>query len=336
MKCVVTGATGHIGNVLVRKLVERKYEVTAFVLENEDVSHLSTLSIKYAYGDVRDIKSLEMAFEKADIVFHLAGIIEIGNGNRKKMYEVNVQGTKNVLEACEKMDVKRLVYTSSVHAIKEPKEGIISETNEFYPKELVGTYAKTKAEATQYLLNSANGKTEIIITHPSGVIGPYEYIPSNLGQLVIDCANKKIGAYLDGGYNFVDVRDVAEGIIAAAEKGRNKNCYILAGNYISIKDLMKQIEDITGVKAPKFKIARWFAYATGLLSEIYYKIKKQKALFTSYSVYTVGTNSQFSSEKAKKELNYHTRDIKETLEDTIKWFCDNGKITLLADKKQSK
>ena len=167
---------------------------------------------------------------------------------------------------------------------------------------------------------------EVIITHPSGVIGPYEYIPSNLGKLVIDCANKKIGAYLEGGYNFVDVRDVAEGIIKAAEKGKPGECYILAGNYISVKDLMKTIEEITGVKAPKFKIARWFAFATGFLSEIYYKIRKQKPLFTSYAWYTLGTNSNFSIEKAKKELGYQPRNIQETLKDTIEWFEKQGKI----------
>ena len=326
MKCVVTGATGHIGNVLVRKLVEQGYEVTAFVLQGEDVTFLKELPISFAYGDVRDRKSLKKAFKGQELVFHLAGLIEIGNGNKKKMYDTNVGGTKNVLQACKEEKVKRLVYTSSVHAIPElPKGEVMTETKNFSKDYVKGTYAKTKAEATKYLLENGEG-IEIVITHPSGVIGPYEYIPSNLGQLIIDCAEKKIGAYLNGGYNFVDVRDVADGVIKAAQKGKDKECYILAGHYVSVKELMKDIEEITGVKAPGFKIARWFAYATGFLSEIYYKIVKQKPLFTSYAVYTLGTNSNFSSEKAKKELGYQTRDIKETLQDTVKWFEENGKI----------
>lgn len=187
-------------------------------------------------------------------------------------------------------------------------------------------YAKTKAEATKYVLESKDDNFEVIVVHPSGVIGPYEYIPSNLGQLVIDCSNKKIGAYLNGGYNFVDVRDVADGIVLALEKGKSGECYILANRVVSVRELMKYIEDITHVKAPTFKIARWFAYATGFLSEIYYKIVKQKPLFTSYAVYTLGTNSNFSIEKAKKELGYSPRDIKDTLVDTIQWFKDMGKI----------
>ena len=327
MKCVVTGATGHIGNVLVRKLVEKGYEVTAFVRNTEKAEYLKNLDIKFAYGDVRNIESLERAFDGAEIVFHLAGIIDIGNGNKKTMYEVNVEGSKNVVKACKKMNVRRLVYTSSVHAIKEKKKGeIITETKEFSKDWVKGTYAKTKAEATQYMLSQIGDKLEIIVTQPSGVIGPYEYIISNLGQLIIDCAHKKMGAYLDGGYNFVDVRDVADGLISALEKGKPGECYILAGHYVTIKELMKYVQDITWVPAPKFKIARWFAYATGALSEIYYKIVKQKPLFTSYSVYTTGTNANFSIEKAKKELGYFPRDFEKTMVDTIYWMKENGKI----------
>ncbi len=327
MKCVVTGATGHIGNVLVRNLVDKGYEVTAFVLEKENAQYLTDMGIPICYGDVRDISSLKKAFQGAETVFHLAGIIEIGNGSKKVMYEVNVQGTKNVFEACKEENVKRLVYTSSVHAIpeKENKE-LMHEVNSFSEQWVKGTYAKTKAEATNYLLQHTKEGVEIMITHPSGVIGPYEYIPSNLGQLVIDCADRKIGAYLEGGYNFVDVRDVAEGLVKVAQRGKDGQCYILAGSYVSVKELMKLVEDLTGTKAPKFKIARWFAYATGFLSEVYYKIVKQKPLFTSYAVYTLGSNSNFSSQKAEQELGYTHLEIKETLKDTIVWLKENGKI----------
>ncbi len=327
MRCIVTGATGHIGNVLVRKLYKKGYEVVAFVLKNDNIDMFNGLNIEYKYGDVTNLESLEKSFDGADVVFHLAGIIDIGNGNKKKMYNVNVEGTKNVVKACKKVGVKKLIYTSSVHAIPErPKGEIITETTEFSSKLVKGTYAKTKAEATKYVLESQDEKLDVIITHPSGVIGPYEYKRSNLGQLIIDCYYKKMKAYLDGGYNFVDVRDVADGLVEALEKGRPGQCYILGGHYVSIKQLMKYIEDITKVPAPKFKIARWFAYATGFLAEIYYKILKQKPLFTSYSVYTTGTNSNFSIEKAQKELGYKTRPIEDTMKDTIEWLKENNII----------
>lgn len=293
----------------------------------EKLNALDGLSVSFAYGDVRDIESLKMAFKGIDVVFHLAGLIDIGNGNKKQMYEVNVNGTKNVVNACKEMNVKKLIYTSSVHAIPtKPKGEIITETKTFSPDLVKGTYSKTKAEATKYVLEANSKDLEVIITHPSGVIGPYEYITSNLGQLIIDCAHRKMGAYLDGGYNFVDVRDVADGLVSTLEKGKAGECYILAGHYVTIKELMKYVQDITGVPAPKFKIARWFAYATGALSEIYYKIVKQKPLFTSYSVYTTGTNANFSIDKAKKELGYFPRDFKDTMVDTIYWMKENKKI----------
>lgn len=325
MKVVVTGATGHIGNVLVRDLIDRGYEVTSMVLNEKDKEVLKDLNTKLVYGDVRKIETLVKAFENAEIVFHLAGIIEIGRGNKKNVRAVNVEGSKNVVAACKMAHVKKLVYTSSVHAIPE-KEGIISEITEFSPKLVKGTYAKSKAEATNYILNSNSQDLEVIIVHPSGVIGPYEYIKSNMGQLIIDCANGRMKATLKGGYNFVDVRDVSNGIILAAEKGKPGECYILAGYSITIQELMAIIEKLTGKKAPKFVIARWFAFITGALSEIYYKIVHEKPLFTSYAVYTTGTNHNFSIEKAKKELGYTVRNIEETIQDTIEWYKKRGEI----------
>ncbi len=325
MKVVVTGATGHIGNVLVRDLIDRGYEVTSMVLNEKDKEVLKDLNTKLVYGDVRKIETLVKAFENAEIVFHLAGIIEIGRGNKKNVRAVNVEGSKNVVAACKMAHVKKLVYTSSVHAIPE-KEGIISEITEFSPKLVKGTYAKSKAEATNYILKSNSQDLEVIIVHPSGVIGPYEYIKSNMGQLIIDCANGRMKATLKGGYNFVDVRDVSKGIILAAEKGKPGECYILAGYSITIQELMAIIEKLTGKKAPKFVIARWFAFITGALSEIYYKIVHEKPLFTSYAVYTTGTNHNFSIEKAKKELGYTVRNIENTIQDTIEWYKKRGEI----------
>ena len=325
MKCVVTGATGHIGNVLDRYLIDRGYEVKSLVVDEKEKDILQGLNTEVVIGDVTKLETLVTAFEGADIVFHLAGIIEIGSGNKKKVHEVNVNGSKNVVAACKMAHVKKLVYTSSVHAIPE-KEGVITETKTFSKDLVKGTYAKSKAEATEYILNSNSDDLEVIIVHPSGAIGPYEYIKSNMGQLIIDCAAERMKAYIKGGYNFVDVRDVANGIILACEEGKPGECYILAGHSITIEELMAIVEKLTGKKAPKFKIARWFAYITGIFSELFYKIVKEKPLFTSYAVYTTGTNCNFSIEKAQKELGYTIRNMEETIADTIKWYKEKGEI----------
>ena len=323
MKCIVTGATGHIGNILVKNLFERGEEVTAFVLPREDISNIKAFVHHVAYGDIRDLQSLQYAFEGQDMVFHLAGIIDIGSSKTLKhlMYEVNVEGVRNVVQACMTKHVRRLVYTSSVHAIAELPHGQkIGESHIFNPSLVRGSYAKTKAEATDFVLKSTQQGLDAVIVHPAGIIGPEDHQMSNLGQLVLDYLKGKLRAYVSGGYNFVDVRDVVQGILQAADKGVSGECYILSGEYHSVREMLKMMEDITDIKAPKTKLPRWFAVLTSPFAELHYRIRKQKPLFTASSIFTLGTNSDFSNEKAKKSLNYTTTPFRKTLEDTIAWM----------------
>lgn len=327
MKCVVTGATGHIGNILVRKLKERGDEVTAFVLPRENISAIQQYVSHVAYGDIRDLESLRYAFAGADIVYHLAGIIDIGSGGkmRRLMYEVNVEGVRNVLQACKDEQIGRLVYTSSVHAITELPHGeTIVESQLFNPASVRGHYAKTKAEATALVLESTKEGLDAVIVHPAGIIGPEDYQLSNLGQLIKDFLKRKLPAYISGGYNFVDVRDVACGILNTADKGVSGECYILSGEYHSVRDLLAMMEVITQIKAPRTKIPRWLAFATSPFAELYYKVHRQKPLFTTYSIFTLGTNSQFSNEKARRDLGYTTTPLRKTLEDTIDWIKNHA------------
>ena len=144
-----------------------------------------------------------------------------------------------------------------------------------------------------------------------------------MGQLVLDFMRKKLLAIVDGSYDFVDVRDAAKGIILAGKKGRKGESYILSGEQITVKNMMKILEQETGIPAPKTVLPKWFAMITGFFSEIYYKIKKQKPLFTSYSVSTLSSNSLTSSEKAKRELGYESRSVKQSLKDTVQWMKEH-------------
>jgi dihydroflavonol-4-reductase len=335
MKCVVTGATGHIGNILVRSLHDRGDEVTAFVLPREDISSIKDHVDHVAYGDIRDLQSLHYAFEGKDLVFHLAGIIDIGSGRkmRRLMYEVNVEGVRNVVQACRESGIKRLVYTSSVHAITELPHGqTIAESKVFNPAAVRGPYAKTKAEATALVLKAATDGLDAVVVHPAGIIGPEDHQLSNLGQLMLDFLKGKLLAYVSGGYNFVDVRDVVNGILNAADKGQSGECYILSGEYHSVRDMLAVMEDITKIKAPRTKLPRWFAYITSPFAELHYRIKRQKPLFTAYSIFTLGTNSDYSNEKAKRTLGYTVTPFRKTLEDTIAWIKGNK----LDDHKRTK
>ena len=336
-KIIVTGATGHIGNVLVRLLLEDNRKVNALAMENESLEPLEGLDVDIVRGDVTDREFVFNLIEEGDTVFHLAGIIDIGIIPPEVVEKVNVGGTKNVVDACIEKKAKKLVYTSTVHII-DPVEGIVlTEPEEFNEKKLVGAYAKTKAMATKYILDNAKaGKLDATVVYPSGVIGPYDFKISELGQVVLDYMNKKLLAYVRGGYNFVDVRDVAQGIYSAALKGRSGEGYILSGHTLSLKEMLKMLNKILGRTKLPPKIALWFVKMFASISNLYYKLRNKKPVFSAYSLYTLNTNSNFSHEKATLELDYSSRSPEESFRDSIEWFRQNKPSLLKENKKKNK
>ena len=197
----------------------------------------------------------------------------------------------------------------------------ITEITNFDSGKVVGLYAKTKAEAAKYVIDAIKNKNlNACIIHPSGIIGPNDYGNSHLTQLVKEVANGKLFACVKGGYDFVDVRDVADGIISACDKNNRGECYILSNKYITIKELTDFVCDLEEKKRIKIVLPLWLAELVAPICELYYNIKKQTPLFTKYSLYTLSSNSNFSNEKAKKELEYKNRNMKDTIKDTIKWL----------------
>lgn len=320
MKCIVTGATGHIGNVLIRELYHHGYQIRAIVLAKDDATMIEPLA-EIIRGNILDRAFLDATLQDADVVFHLAGIVEIGSGKKKTIMKVNVEGTKNVLDSCLKNGIPRLVYTSSVHAIPElPKDQWMTEVDRFDPDLVHGLYAKSKAMATSLVLAAKDSPLDVVVVHPSGVIGPFDFKLSNVSQVFIDFLCGRLNAYLSGGYNFVDVRDVAAGIRLAAEKGQRGECYILSGSEITVKELLDEIAAIEGRKRIKTKLAFWFILSMSYLAEFYYKLAKSKPLFTHYSILVLRSNRHFDNSKAVCELGYATRDIRESIRDTY-WFA---------------
>ena len=243
------------------------------------------------------------------------------------VYEVNVNGTKNVIEKVLERNAK-LVYVSSVHAITEkPNRETITEIKDFEPNKVEGLYAKTKAEIAKYVLEMTDKRgLNACIVHPSGIIGPSDFGNSHLTQLVTDFANGRLTACVKGGYDFVDVRDVADGILNACNKGKKGECYILSNRYVEIKELLDIVSEASHMRKIKTVLPMWFAKATAPLSELYYSLLKQPPLYTRYSLYTLTSNSNFSNEKAKNELGYINRDLRETITDTLKWLKEQGRI----------
>jgi dihydroflavonol-4-reductase len=327
---VVTGATGHIGNVLVRELLTRKQIVRSLVLPNDECRPLAGLNTELVHGDVTDLKSLESAFTDADIVFHLAGIVTIMPGMKKLLERVNVGGIRNVVTACRTSGIRRLVYTSSVHAIAEPAHGtVIDESQPFDPDRVLGDYASSKARATLLLLDEVRkGGLDAVICCPTGVIGPWDYGISNIGQLILDFASGYLKSYVRGAYDFVDVRDVARGLILAAEKGQSGRHYIFSGAQVQVPELMKELERNIGYPAPTYEIPSAIARAAGVIASVYYRLVRRRPVFTAYSIDVLRSNSQVSSARAREELSFTTRPWQESIRDHIEWFRDKGMLPI--------
>jgi len=199
--------------------------------------------VEIVHGDITNPSELPDAFSEVDLVFHLAGIVTIMPGMAEVLERVNVGGIRNVITACRVKGVRRLVYTSSVHAIAEPPHGtVIDESQPFDPNRVLGDYARSKARATLLLLEEIRkGGLDAVICCPTGIIGPSDYGISSVGQLILDFASGHLKSYVSGAYDFVDVRDVAYGLILAAEKGQTGHHYILSGAQVQVPELMDEL-----------------------------------------------------------------------------------------------
>jgi dihydroflavonol-4-reductase len=323
---VVTGATGHIGNVLVRQLLEAGHRVRAIVPGQEDLTPMQGLPVEILTGDVRDPESLLAGFKGADTVYHLAGIISILPGKGKILEEVNVQGTRNVITACRQCDVRRLIYTSSIHALKEPRRGlVITESQPFDPVAVLGDYAKSKARASLEVIKGVEQGLDAVIVCPTGVIGPYDFKGSEMGHLIRTFLRHKLPAGVNGAYDFIDVRDVAAGIILAGQRGVKGEVYILSGEQISIRELFSSLEGISGTRAPGIMVPCWLARFVGIISTPFILRRKKKPLFTAYSIDVLRSNSAVNSSKARSMLGFSARPIIYSLKDTVAWFRDEAK-----------
>ena len=335
----ITGATGHVGNALLRALAERRKaggsqgepaagQVRAIVRPGRDTSTcFEGLDVEVVEADMRDPQALAAAFQGADAVFHLAGIISITRERYDRLHAVNVEGTRNVLAACRAAGVRRLVYTSSIHAFVEPPHGTCTdETTPVDPQLVTTPYAKTKAEATRLVLAAAHDGLDAVVVFPSGIIGPYDFKPGQTGQLVLELSKGRIKAWVDGGYNFVDVRDVASGLIAALERGRAGEGYVLSGSEIRVWDLFHTVAELSGTPAPRMHVNMRLLRAVSPFIPVYYWATRQRPLFTSMSLEVICSNCAMSCAKAERELGFTPRPLRDTLGDTIGWFREQGML----------
>lgn len=326
---LVTGATGFLGRAVAEELVRRRAQVHALVLRDDPYIHLLPKEVHTVIGDVCEESSLTDFFADADsrtCVIHCAGIVSVASRPGSKLYQVNVGGTWRVLRQCMKHDVGKMVYVSSVHAIPEKaKDCIITEDCEFSPGLVDGDYAKSKATATELVFDAAKRGLNASIVFPSGIIGPGDIQGGSFTSMAKSFLRGKLPFAVRGGYDFVDVRDVAKGILDCSENGEPGKGYILSGHYVTVRKMLQLVG-----KTAKRKY-RPICLPLGLakLAAPYYErrsLKERKPLFfTPYSVAVLASNGQFSHAAASECFAYHPRPVKDTLRDMTAWLLEQGR-----------
>lgn len=330
---LVTGAAGFLGSNVCRQLLERGDKVRAFVLPNDPASKYIPEEVEIVEGDLCEYKSLDHFFTVPEgtetIVIHVASMVTVNPDFNRKLVDINVGGTENIIKQCIlHKECKKLVYVSSTGAIPElPKGQKIREVYEFDEEKVVGWYSRTKAIATQKVLDAVkNNGLDACVVHPSGILGPNDMAISETTGTIIRMINGEMPIGMQGSFNLCDVRDLAYGCIAAAEKGKKGQCYILGNEEVTLKELCEMLHKECGCKKIKFYLPLGLANIIAKISEKQAAKKGEKPLMTTFSVYNLARNNAFDYTKAKKELGYRTRSYNETIHDEVAWLIQEGKI----------
>ncbi|MBX9923375.1 MAG: NAD-dependent epimerase/dehydratase family protein [Rhabdochlamydiaceae bacterium] len=329
MKIAITGASGHIGNVLCRELLKLGHKVRALVhSDNVEHSHsIEDLSLERIHGDILNSDSLIEFCAGSDVVFHLAAKISIDGDPDGSLLRTNVEGTENVIKACLATNVKRLIHFSSIHAYKQaPFNEELSEKGDFVDSD-DSCYNYYKALGEKSVQKGVEAGLDAVILSPTGVLGPFDYQPSFMGKALLDLYNGKLPALVHGGFDWVDVRDVVSSAICAMEKGRKGERYLLSGRWMSVRDLMELFAEITEKQAPKFTSPVWLAKAGLPFIRLHGKLIKKPPLYTKEAMDTLlYSNSHITARKAEQELGHSSRSMEEILRDEFTWFKERNFI----------
>ena len=318
MTTVVTGAGGFIGSVLVRELVARGRSVRAIVRSNKKA--LEELDIEIVTADIRDSSSLDRALVGAESVFHLASVISLSGDRSGSVTATNIDGARNVAEAALRNGVKRFIHCSSIHVfdLKEHRKTINENTIRVTTDSPV--YDRTKYAGETAVRDLIKMDLPAVVIHPTGVIGPGDHRPSRMGQVLLDLSSKKLPALIPGGFNWVDVRDVCAGALAAEEFGRIGESYILSGQWHSTRQLAIFGEEITGTPPPTLDLPMWLAQGIAPAGSLLGKITNKEYRLNSDTVSALRAARNISSAKAETELGFKSRPIRDSVHDAYKWF----------------
>ncbi len=322
MIALVTGGGGRLGNVLVRRLLELGQKVR--VLEPGSLPEsLHGLDIDFVSGSVLDAADVAKAVDGVDVVYHLAAKIDLSPRKDPMMYSINVDGTRNVVDACLSRKL-RLVHTSSHHAVvREPLDQPLTEEKPLALDEKC-EYHRSKAIGETIVLDACDRGLDAVIVNPGSMIGPYDYGPSMIGAALIDMYFGRVPVLLELLSDYVDVRDVAEGMIAASEKGRRGERYFLTGDVIPIMQMVSLYGELTGAKVPTRALPLWVGWLLLPFALLGSAVSKRDPFITADMLRASVSNEVVSHAKAQRELGYSVRSLRESLGDAVAWYRERG------------
>jgi dihydroflavonol-4-reductase len=327
MTTLVTGASGFLGSHVARLLAERGEHVRVLLRATSQTRLLEGLAVERASGDLRDATSLAKALGGVQVVYHVAADYRLWARDPREIYESNVQGTRNLLEAARRANVEKFVYTSTVGTIAVPRDGALPDEDSItFIQEMIGAYKRSKWLAEQEARQAAAAGLPVTIVNPTTPVGPGDAKPTPTGRIIVDFLNGRMPAYVDTGLNFVPVEDAAAGHLLAAERGRIGERYILGGANLTLKQALEILSQVSGRRAPRVRVPHLLALAAGYADAALSRLIGREPQIPLDGVRMARHNMFVSTEKARAELGFVAEPIAAAFARAVRWYETSGYV----------
>ena len=333
MKTLVTGAAGFLGSHIARQLAARGNDVRVLMRASSSNRAISDLSLEYVTGDLRDAASLDRAMSGVQRVFHVAADYRLWAKHSQDIYDSNVGGTRNILQAARRAGVEQLIYTSTVATIAVDRPQLPNEFTDSKLEEMVGHYKRSKWMAEQEALQAAKNGLPVIVAMPTTPVGPWDWKPTPTGKIILDFLNGKMPGYVETGLNFVGVEECAAGHLLVAERGKIGERYLLGAENLTLKGLLDLLSRLTGLPAPMMKIPHGVALGVAYVESAFSRLIGKEPQIPVEGVKIAQHMMFVDASRAKRELGFHPGPVEAALQRAVRWYQANGYVKPARVKK---